>query len=136
MTNSGGENLNPYETSTVSPSDKLDRTSFRFSATFILALVLNGVLFVAVLLTQNRFENILMDFDVELSTATVIALSPWIFLMIGSLFLFTVVKELVYTRTKLARICNAFACLAVLIIGSAYAVALFLSLLPLIEDLS
>ncbi len=130
------EPVNPYEPSNVASSAQERRRSNRFGFLFAFALLLNGLLFIAIFWTRPSFEAIFMDFDVILPTATTIALSPWTLLGVGALFVFTLAKEFIEGRPKFVRNCNGFVCLATLIIGFAYGAALMLPLIGLVESLS
>ncbi len=135
-TNSSDKGINPYEASTVQSGQRLERSSFRLSATFVIAVVLTGGLFLAVLFTRGRFESIFLDFDTKLPVATCIGLNPWTVVAIGVFFLLTLAKELIVTRRTLVRLYNRFACLAALAIGCAYTVAMLLPLLRIGTPLS
>ena len=63
-TNNGDTGINPYEASTVQSGRRLDRSSFRLSATFVIAVLLTGGLLLAVLFTRGRFESVFIDLDV------------------------------------------------------------------------
>ena len=135
-TESAQERPNPYEASSVKYDRPSGGSSFRLSLTFVFALVLSGGLFLAVLFTQSRFEAIFLDFGAELPFPTICALSPGMLVVTGVLFLFTLAKEFIGIRKRLVRLFNGFACLAALSLGSVYAVALFIPLIDLIEDLA
>jgi hypothetical protein len=135
-TNSSDEGINPYEASTVQSGQRLERSSFRLSATFVIAVVLTGGLLLTVLFTRSRFESIFLDFDTKLPVATSIALSPWTVVAIGVFFLLTLAKEFIGIHSTLVRLYTRFACFAALGIGCAYTVAIFLPLLRIGTPLS
>jgi hypothetical protein len=128
--------VNPYESSATASSGQSVRPAIRFSFVFVLAVLLNGGLFAAIVLTRRPMGSIFVDFEVELPFAATIALSPWTLVGIGGLFVFTIAKQFFPSPPAFTRIFNWLVCLATVVLGFAYGFAVLLPLIGLIKALS
>ena len=125
-------NANPYETGIVTSHEHLGSSYVRFGTSFKFAIVLTGLLILAILLTRNGFKEIFIGFGVELPSATLVALNPGTLVLVCSLFLFTLAKEMFYPPGPLVRISNGLVCLVALVVGIAYVIAVFLPFIKLL----
>lgn len=119
-------NSNPYETGIVTSDEHLGSSYVRFSTSFRFAIVLTGGLFLAIVFTRNVFKDMYGGFHVDVPSATLVALSSGTLVLVCSLFLFTLAKEFFCPSGSLVRDFNGFACLAALVVGLAYTIAVFL----------
>ena len=127
--------INPYESPHTS-EPKANSNGFQITFGFVLALMLTGLLPVAIFFSRGRAIQTFVDFDIELPTLTRWAIS-WAFVLLTcGLFLFTLVKEFVLPPVMSTRMLNSLSSLAAVLLGLFYAFAVGMAFIDLIHSLA
>ncbi len=133
--NDAEKQINPYSSPHASESNA-GSTGFRFNFAFVMALLLTGVLPVAIFFSRGPALKFFDDFGIELPTLTCFAMS-WTFLLLTcGLFLFTLVKEFVLPPVMSTRLINTLSSLTAIVLGILYAFFLGVAILGLIQNLA
>jgi hypothetical protein len=121
---------------TAEPKGQRDVSSTRPWLQTVLTTAFLALLLLGILASQPRFRQILIEFDVDLTAISTLALSPALPGSLGLLLILTIVKEFVIGDRKFLFASNLAAIALGVLAIVVYIVGLVWPLLSLLEDLS